>query len=241
MQLVAFRIQNFRSIVDTGWHQLAHDNVTSLIGQNESGKTSILEGLKAFHDGRLIEDMVRSDLSLPIVSCRFRFDAEEIENRIEKKRLGPEIKKLIGSIESIAICRTWEDDMDSYMAMGEDLKEVYDESLDKIRKRESKVIQHLEKLKQEITDATRDLDKAREEADWTREKADSLRLRMNELKRQSRKLSSKTNKEQLLKELGQEEEMLRKLDDFRTEVARRSQAATLQAHHPEVSEDSFRR
>ena len=48
MQLVAFRIQNFRSIVDTGWHQLAHDNITSLIGQNESGKTSILEGLKAF-------------------------------------------------------------------------------------------------------------------------------------------------------------------------------------------------
>jgi hypothetical protein len=37
------------------------------------------------------------------------------------------------------------------------------------------------------------------------------------------------------------EAMLRKLDDFRAEMARRSQAATLQAHHPEVSEDSFRR
>ncbi|MCK4747331.1 MAG: AAA family ATPase, partial [Bacteroidales bacterium] len=65
MQLIGFRIQNFRSIVDSGWQQLAHDNITSLIGQNESGKTSILEGLKAFHDGQLIEDMLRSDLSLP--------------------------------------------------------------------------------------------------------------------------------------------------------------------------------
>jgi hypothetical protein len=37
------------------------------------------------------------------------------------------------------------------------------------------------------------------------------------------------------------EEMLRKLDEFRAEMARRSQPATLQAHHPEVSEDSFRR
>jgi hypothetical protein len=37
------------------------------------------------------------------------------------------------------------------------------------------------------------------------------------------------------------EEMLRKLDEFRAEMARRSQTGTLQANHPEVSEDSFRR
>ena len=85
MQLVAFRVQNFRSIVDTGWHQLAHDKITSLIGQNESGKTSILEALKAFHDGLLIEDMLRSDLSLPVVSCKFSFQFSDIENLIDKK------------------------------------------------------------------------------------------------------------------------------------------------------------
>ena len=84
MQLVAFRVQNFRSIVDTGWHQLAHDNITSLIGQNESGKTSILEALKAFHDGNLIEDMLRSDLSLPNVTCQFSFSLKEIEKRIAR-------------------------------------------------------------------------------------------------------------------------------------------------------------
>ncbi len=212
MQLIAFRIQNFRSIVDTDWHQLAHDNITSLIGQNESGKTSILEALKAFHDGRLIEDMMRSDLSMPVVSCRFKCDATEMENRLDKKRLGPEIKKLLGTIESISICRSWEDDMDSYMCMGEELEEVYNETHDKVRKREGKVYQQLEKLKDEIEQAGKNLEKANEEADWTREKTESLKLRIGELKRQARKFSSRSNKETLQKELGQEEEMLLKLN-----------------------------
>ena len=90
MQLIAFRVQNFRSIVDTGWHQLAHDNITGLIGQNESGKTSILEAIKAFHDGTLIEDMLRSDLSLPVVSCKFKFQFAEMDNHLDKRRLNPE-------------------------------------------------------------------------------------------------------------------------------------------------------
>ena len=51
MKLVAFRIKNFRSIKDTGWHELAYDNITCLIGQNESGKTSVLEGSIGFQFG----------------------------------------------------------------------------------------------------------------------------------------------------------------------------------------------
>ena len=213
MQLVAFRIQNFRSVVETGWNQLAHDNITSLIGQNESGKTSVLEALKAFHDGKLIEDMLRSDLSLPRVSCRFRFDAEEIENRIDKRRIAPDIKKLIGTIETISICREWENDMDSYMVMGEELQEVYNEILDQVRKRELKVSHQLEKLNGEIDSASHELERAGEEVEWTLEKVESLKQRINELKRQSRKLTPRNGKEELHKELEQEEEMLGKLND----------------------------
>ena len=127
MQLVAFKFRTFRSIVDTGWHQLAHDNITSLIGQNESGKTSILEALKAFHDGRLIEDMLRSDLSLPEVSCRFAFTYSDVENRIDKRRLNPEIRKLISTVDTISLTRVWEDDMDSHMEMGDELQEIFNE------------------------------------------------------------------------------------------------------------------
>ena len=212
MQLVAFRVQNFRSIVNTGWHQLAHDNITSLIGQNESGKTSVLEALKAFHDGRLIEDMLRSDLSLPMVSCKFSFQFSDIENLIDKKRLDPEIRKLINTVESISLSRRWEDDMDSHMVMGDELQEIYNETYDQIKKRELKVLEHLEHLKREIATASKNLDKANEEVEWTMEKVESVRLRMNEIKRNIRKFPAKDKKEDLKKELEQEEEMLEQLN-----------------------------
>ncbi|MDF1576303.1 MAG: AAA family ATPase [Bacteroidales bacterium] len=213
MQLTAFRIQNFRSIVDTGWHALAHDNITSLIGQNESGKTSILEALKAFHDGRLIEDMLRSDLSLPVVSCKFRFQYADIENRIEKRKLNPEIRKLMGTVTSISLSRRWEDDMDSHMEMGDELQEVYNESMDKFRQREIKVMKNLEHLNQDIDAATKKLDKAKEEAEWTSGKMETVRLRINEIRRNIRKFPSRERKAELRKELELEEEMFRKLKE----------------------------
>ena len=213
MQLVAFKIQNFRSIVDTGWHALAHDNITSLIGQNESGKTSILEALKAFHDGRLIEDMLRSDLSLPVVTCKFKFQYADIENRIDKRRLDPEIRKLIGSLETISLTRRWEDDMDSHMEMGEELQEVYDKALDKLRERELRVMENLEHLNRDVSIASKKLNKAIEEAEWTSEKAETVKNRINEIKRNIRKFPSRERKEELRKELELEEEMLHKLKE----------------------------
>ena len=211
--MVSFRIQNFRSIVDTGWHNLAHDNITSLIGQNESGKTSILEALKAFHDGNLIEDMLRSDLSLPLVSCKFSCTYAEIQNYIEKRRLDPEIRKLIQNVETISICRKWEDDMDSHMEMGNELQEVFDETSDQFRKRELKVMENLERLKRDIAAASGKMDKIQEETDWTAEKVETVRLRMNEIKRNMRKFPSRERKEELKKELELEEEMFEKLNE----------------------------
>jgi predicted ATP-dependent endonuclease of OLD family len=213
MHLVSFRIQNFRSIVDTGWHNLAHDNITSLIGQNESGKTSILEALKAFHDGNLIEDMLRSDLSLPVVSCKFSCTYAEIQNYIEKRRLDPEIRKLIQNVENISLCRKWEDDMDSHMEMGSELQEVFDETSDQFRKRELKVLENLERLKQDISAASGKLNKVQEEAEWTAEKVETVRLRMNEIKRNMRKFPSRERKEELKKEMELEEEMFEKLSE----------------------------
>ena len=211
--MVSFRIQNFRSIVDTGWHNLAHDNITSLIGQNESGKTSILEALKAFHDGNLIEDMLRSDLSLPVVSCKFSSSYAELQNHIEKRRLDPQIRKLIQNVENISICRIWEDDMDSHMEMGSELQEVFNESSDQFRKRELKVMENLERLKQDIAAASGKMDKIQEETDWTAEKVETVRLRMNEIKRNMRKFPSRERKEELKKELELEEEMFEKLNE----------------------------
>jgi energy-coupling factor transporter ATP-binding protein EcfA2 len=44
MKVLAFRVQNFRNIDDSGWIPL--EQVTAFVGRNESGKTTLL---KAFH------------------------------------------------------------------------------------------------------------------------------------------------------------------------------------------------
>ena len=204
MQLVAFKIKNFRSIVDIGWHQLAHDNITSLIGQNESGKTSILEALKSFHDGLLIEDMLRSDLSLPEVSCKFAFSFAEVENRIDKRKMNPEIRKLIHTVEFISLTRVWEDDMDSHMEMGDELQEIYKERADQIRKRELNVLQNLEHLNRDIATAAKNLNEKTDEVVWTADKVETVRNRMKELKRNMRKFSARDRRTELKKELEQE-------------------------------------
>ena len=47
MKLIKFRIQNYKSIKDSGWCWLASD-VTTLAGKNELGKSAILEALQHF-------------------------------------------------------------------------------------------------------------------------------------------------------------------------------------------------
>ncbi len=211
MQLIGFRIQNFRSIVDTGWQQLAHDNITSLIGQNESGKTSILEGLKAFHDGQLIEDMLRSDLSLPKVECQFRFSLAELENQMSIKRLDPKVRQVLGSLEDISICRIWEDDMDSYLEMGAELKEIYEENQEQIREREKLILLRLEEINKEVADAAAIVDRANDEHGLTLEKVNSVKHQIGELKRGTRKFPSRDKRDEIKKEMQSEEEMLSKL------------------------------
>src|SRR5260370_42259827 len=44
MKLVAFRVQKFRNIIDSG-EVCVQDDVTSLVGKNESGKTAALNAL----------------------------------------------------------------------------------------------------------------------------------------------------------------------------------------------------
>jgi predicted ATP-dependent endonuclease of OLD family len=52
MRLLSFRIQNYKSIVDTGEVSISgHDNITVLAGQNESGKSSILEAINSYESG----------------------------------------------------------------------------------------------------------------------------------------------------------------------------------------------
>ena len=111
MKLTAFRIRNFRSIVDTGWQNLSPDNITCLIGQNESGKTSILEALKVFSSGIISEDVLRSDLSLPEVSCRFLIPQGWLLKITDNP--GTELKELLSGLTHLELTRIWIADLSS--------------------------------------------------------------------------------------------------------------------------------
>ncbi len=108
MKLIAFRIKNFRSILNTGWCDLSTDNITGLIGQNESGKSSVLEALDSFYSGELEEDYLRSDGSYPEVCCSFEVTEDEINNIFVNFDLPIDLIETIRSNRSrINFMRSW--------------------------------------------------------------------------------------------------------------------------------------
>jgi len=124
MKLTAFRIRNFRSIVDSGWQNLSPDNITCLIGQNESGKTSVLEGLRAFYTGIISEDVLRSDLSLPEVSCRFSVSKGWLLTITDNP--GPELKELLSRLTEVELTRKWIADLSSVINVAGKISEYLD-------------------------------------------------------------------------------------------------------------------
>jgi predicted ATP-dependent endonuclease of OLD family len=113
LKLSAFRIRNFRSIVDSGWQNLSPDNITCLIGQNESGKTSVLEGLRAFYTGNISEDVLRSDLSLPEIYCRFSIEKGWLLKVTDNP--GTELRELLAGLDQLELARIWQADFSSYV------------------------------------------------------------------------------------------------------------------------------
>lgn len=124
MKLNAFRIKNFRSIVDTGWQNTSPDNITCLIGQNESGKTSVLEGLKVFYTGIISEDVLRSDLTLPEVSCRFSIPKGWLIKVTANP--GTELKELLSGLTHVELTRTWIADLSSVINVSGEISQYLD-------------------------------------------------------------------------------------------------------------------
>ena len=124
MKLKAFRIRNFRSIVDTGWQNISPDNITCLIGQNESGKTSVLEGLKVFYSGIISEDVLRSDLSLPEVSCRFTIPKGWLIKITDNP--GTELKELLSALTHLELTRSWIADLSSVINVSGEISQYLD-------------------------------------------------------------------------------------------------------------------
>jgi hypothetical protein len=85
VKIEQFRITNLRSIVDSGWCRLSPDDVTVLIGQNESGKTSVLEALwRTFSSEPLSEEQTRFNAPLPVTYLRVRASVSEVEKEMKR-------------------------------------------------------------------------------------------------------------------------------------------------------------
>ncbi|MBU1354595.1 MAG: ATP-binding protein [Gammaproteobacteria bacterium] len=80
MRLARFRITNFRSIVDSDWVPFSPDGITVLVGQNESGKSSVLEALYfALSTESPTADDFRISADQPVVYLRVEMDPEEVD------------------------------------------------------------------------------------------------------------------------------------------------------------------
>ena len=71
MTLKRFRVMNFRSIMDSGW--IDCDDVTSLVGINEAGKSNVILALwklKPVRDGEIdtLHDMPTKESQIAITS-----------------------------------------------------------------------------------------------------------------------------------------------------------------------------
>lgn len=98
MQLVSFCIENFRSIVNTGWINLSTDGVTALVGQNESGKTAVLEALSQTLSTRIAQaDDFRLGGDSPVIRISVRYTRPEIEQALDEVS-DADIRTLLGEL-----------------------------------------------------------------------------------------------------------------------------------------------
>ncbi len=170
-----FKIKNYRSIVNTGWQDLASDNITGLIGQNESGKTSILEALNSFYTGIISDDILRSDLSLPEVSCSFSITSAEVKKIFPDKKVPEKILAIINSTEQVTLTRSWNTDKSSYLSFGDDAVIRYYKEL------EGQMREFRERTLEELHRIIEDTRKAEEELGQIQSEKEDIEKELNML------------------------------------------------------------
>ena len=107
MKFDSFRIKSIKSIIDSGVCHLAGDNITILAGQNEAGKSAILEALNYFTNGineRFKKYSIRED-EIPYVECCFKLENDDTEYEDEN------ITKVLKKIPSVKCYREGEEEI----------------------------------------------------------------------------------------------------------------------------------
>ncbi len=140
MEIIKFRIKNYKSIIDSGECYLT-DNITILAGKNESGKTSILEALEDFDSDRQIRNdaipIINDDLK-PAIEVTFQVSQKTINELLKKAGVESVIKQNL----NITIIKEYPD---NYSLEPESMREL---GLSEKNKQET--IEQLEKLFEKI-------------------------------------------------------------------------------------------
>jgi predicted ATP-binding protein involved in virulence len=95
MKITSFRIKNYRSIRDSGECYLSDDNITIMVGKNESGKTAILEALEDFNFNKRIRDDARplQDANLiPEITIDFEVDEKTLKKVVKSQKAIADLK-----------------------------------------------------------------------------------------------------------------------------------------------------
>ena len=197
MKLLSFRIFNYRSIIDSGWNEISPDNVTGIIGQNESGKTSILEALFSFYNGAISEDVLRSDLTLPKVSCCFDIEPKQFEKILKEKLLPEGVLKFVRSSRVICLTRIWDDDLGSRIELrGEEIIGFFNQHTESNQKYEELIQNKINKFLKKRDEAIEDREQAELMLTRETENFEKVKLLLAEAQKESKSQKKSPDKSQ---------------------------------------------
>lgn len=226
VQIDWVRIQNFRSIIDSGNVNLDPD-ITTLVGPNEAGKTNFLKALHKFDPQRnyaaddlsfYVDDIDPESEKVPIVSVRISdFPLERLKNRVE-----PEIREgLEDDTDDITLTKYFDGGYDVELGQYGDLISELSKSREERRRRViNQLVSTHNNIEDNIRNSDSDLDMKLISSSALRHSADSdlgmLNDRIDRLKEQLKQL----------KEEGDED----LLSQIRGEIARMESRLSLLDH-----------
>ena len=195
MKLLSFNIQNYRSIINSGWTYLAYDNITALIGQNESGKTSVLEALRSFYEGKITDDVLRSDLTFPTVSCSFDIGDKKILDLLSPRLLPDQLKKILENKKEITLSRIWDKTRTSKIKIiDKDVLGYYENQEKEKHELERRVQQEIDKLLEKIETICKNMELAEHDKQEAKEQLNNWYQKLDEAKKTRRRARKKDEK-----------------------------------------------
>ncbi len=127
MKLKSFRIWKYKSIIDSGECRLSDiDNILVLAGQNESGKSAILQALYDYERGELLEDSERSlagdSFEYPKIQCTYTIEKTDgFAEYLSDHLLIPNVAKLLKGLKEISLVREFTSRDDSKLTFDDEL------------------------------------------------------------------------------------------------------------------------